>query len=109
MDLVAADTQGPQLRADPLSASGRLVGVGPLSGWNVKCCKDEQLFFTALCSFIRKKKSIHIFSYTHLAALGLWSAALHPAREAQPCSRTGSPASRRRMQTTHFALSSQAF
>lgn len=39
--------------------------------WNVKCCKEEQLFFSALCSFIRKKKSIHIFSYTHLAALRL--------------------------------------
>lgn len=39
--------------------------------WNVKRCKDEQLFFSALCSFIRKKESIHIFSYMHLAAFCL--------------------------------------
>lgn len=39
--------------------------------WNVKRCKEEQLFFSALCSFIRKKESIHIFSYMHLAAFRL--------------------------------------
>lgn len=80
--LVASDTPvAPRPGSLCLSEA---VGVGPLSG--VECEMQQrgpQLFLTALCSFIRKKKSIHIFC-THLAALG-FPVRLHPAGEAQPC------------------------
>ena len=75
---------------------------------NVKCCKDEQLFFNALCSFIRKKKSIHIFSYTYLAAFHLLTH-LGPAGEARLCSTTDSPAFRGRNANYSFCTEQAGF
>lgn len=93
MDLdsvVAADTQETAALCGSPFRFSAWWGLGLCLTWNVKCCRDTRLFFSALCSFIRKKKSIHIFSYMHLAALRLLAHRPSPTGEAQLGPRTDS-------------------